>query len=349
MNEQKAIRLLACALLVFSFIAVRVDAATSAPGDSASGACAINADATFPQAAISNGAVNAVLYLPNAETGYYRAVRFDWSGAVACLAYKGHTYFGPWSPPHDPSLHDVISGPVEEFRSSDGDSSINYDHAKPGEPFIKIGVGLLRKIDDSPYKIATPYPLIDGGKWTVRTGPAGVSFQQVLKSAIGFAYVYKKTVELDKHQPVLILHHELKNTGTQTIDTLIYDHDFFVIDNTPTGPDMVVKFPFELKPAKDLTNGARVESKQITYTRELETGQTAMSGLTGFTNNAAEYDFIVENQATGVGVEQTGDQPLARINFWSVRNTIGPEGYINIKVAPGQTAHWTIRYRFYAK
>jgi hypothetical protein len=104
-----------------------------------------------------------------------------------------------------------------------------------------------------------------------------------------------------------------------------------------------------LKPAKDLGNGALVDGKQIVYTRELETGQTASSGLSGFSNSASDYDFVVENRKTGVGVEQTGDQPLSRINFWSIRTTICPEGYIHIKVAPGQTAHWTIRYRFYAK
>ncbi len=119
---------------------------------------------SYPKAAISNGAVNAVLYLPDAKNGYYRGSRFDWSGVVGCLAYKGHTYFGVWFPHYDPLLHDAITGPVEEFRSSNGDSALNYDQAKPGEPFVKIGVGVLRKIDDSPYKFTAAYPLIDGGQ-----------------------------------------------------------------------------------------------------------------------------------------------------------------------------------------
>ena len=55
-------------------------------------------------------------------------------------------------------LHDAITGPVEEFRSANGDSALNYDEAKPGDPFVKIGVGVLRKIDDSPFKFATQYP-----------------------------------------------------------------------------------------------------------------------------------------------------------------------------------------------
>jgi hypothetical protein len=348
MIEMKAVRLVALVLLALSSF-VPLASASGPPDNAASRTCPTNDQTSYPKATISNGAVSAVLYLPDAKTGYYRGARFDWSGVVGCLAYKGHTYFGVWFPHYDPFLHDAISGPVEEFRSANGDSSLKYDQAKPGDPFVKIGVGVLRKIDDTPYKFAAPYPLIDGGKWTVHTGPSSASFEQRLKSPIGIAYVYKKTLELDKHEPILILRHELKNTGTETIETQVYDHDFYVLDGAPTGPNMLVRFPFEPKAQKDLGNGARVEGKQIVYDRELETGQTASSLLTGYSGNPASYDFVVENSKTGVGVEQTSDQPISRVNFWSIRTTMCPEAYIHLKIAPGETAHWTIRYRFYAK
>jgi hypothetical protein len=324
-------------------------AASGAAAATASPGCTSNEPTSYPKVAISNGEVNAVVYLPDAKDGYYRGSRFDWSGVVGCLAYKGHTYFGVWFPHYDPLLHDAITGPVEEFRSASGDSALNYDNAKPGEPFVKIGVGVLRRIDDAPFKFAAPYPLIDGGKWTVHAGRSSVTFRHDLKSSIGIAYVYRKTLELDRHEPVLILRHELKNTGTETIDTQVYDHDFYVLDGEPTGPDMVVRFPFEPKAERDLGNGAGIEGRQIVYSRELETGQSASSLITGYTGDALSYDFVVENRRTGVGVEQTGDQPISRINFWSIRTTICPEAYIHLKIAPGETARWTIRYRFFAK
>jgi hypothetical protein len=292
--------------------------------------------------------VNALLYLPDAKNGYYRASRFDWSGVVGCLAYKGHTYFGVWFPHYDPLLNDAISGPVEEFRSGDGEGALKYDQAKSGDPFVKIGVGVLRRTSDGPYSFRETYPLIDGGKWTVHTGPSSASFQQKLQSPIGIAYVYKKTLALDEHEPVLILRHELKNTGKETIDTQVYDHDFYVLDGAPTSQDIVVRFPFDLKAEKDLENGARVEGRQIVYDRELQTGQTAMSLLSGYSSDASSYDIVVENRKTGVGVEQTGDQPISRINFWSIRTTVCPEAFVHLKIAPGETARWTIRYRFYA-
>jgi hypothetical protein len=311
--------------------------------------CSSAEQTSSPKALISNGLVNAVVYLPDAKDGYNRGSRFDWSGMVGCLAYKGHTYFGVWFPHYDPLLHDAITGPVEEFRSADGNSSPFYDQAKPGESFLKPGIGLLRRIDDTPYKFATPYPLVDGGRWMVRAGRSSVSFRQDLKPQSAIGYAYKKTLKLDPHAPVLILEHELKNTGTKAIETEVYDHDFFMLDGAPTGPGMVARFPFEPKAAKDLGNGAKVEGKEIVYGRELQTGEAASSFLTGYSSNASDYDIFVENQTTGVGVEQSSDSPIARLNFWSIRTTICPEAYIHLNIAPGQTVHWTIRYRFYAK
>lgn len=311
--------------------------------------CGSSGLTSYPTAAISNGLMNAVVNLPDAKTGYYRGSRFDWSGVVGCLAYMGHSYFGVWFPHYDPLINDAITGPVEEFRSGDGDSAMGYDKAKAGGPFVKIGIGVLRKIDDGPFKFAAPFPLIDGGKWTVHAGRSSVSFEQRLKSPIGIAYAYRKTLTLEKHEPVLVLRHELKNTGTEAIDTQVYDHDFYMLDGVTTGPDTLVRFNFEPKAEHDLGNDARIVGKEIRYGRELETGQSSYSVLTGYGSDAASYDIVVENPRTGVGVEQTGDQPISRVVFWSIPTTICPEAYVHIKVAPGETAHWTIRYRFYGK
>jgi hypothetical protein len=55
----------------------------------------------------------------------------------------------------------------------------------------------------------------------------------------------------------------------------------------------------------------------------------------------------VENRTSGAGVRQTSDHPIARINFWSIRTTVCPEAYIDLKVEPGQETSWKINYEFY--
>ncbi|MGA3264326.1 MAG: hypothetical protein ABSC47_09810 [Terracidiphilus sp.] len=302
-----------------------------------------------PHAVISNGLIKAVIYLPDANNGIYRASRFDWSGSVACLDYKGHSYFDVWSPRNDPTAHDSITGPVEDFRSGDGRSAPFYKGAKPGDVFVKPGIGLVRRIDDKPYSFQTHYPLVDGGKWTIHSTASSVTNRQELKSQIGVAYVYTKTLKLDSNAPVMEIQHSLKNTGVKTLDIQVYDHDFYRLDNEPTGPAISVRFPFEPKVAQPFKNGARIDGKQIVYDRVLQTGETAQGNLTGFSNNASDYDFILENSHTGAGVEQTADLPLASITFWSVPATVCPEAYVHLTIPPGQTGHWTIRYRFYTK
>jgi hypothetical protein len=335
--------------LALSALVLPASAGWAAQKDAAAPGCSSLQQTSYPTAAISNGLVNAVVYLPDPKSGYYRGSRFDWSGVIGCLAYKGHTFFGVWFPHYDPFLHDAITGPVEEFRTADGNGALGYDEARPGELFVKPGIGVLRRIDDAPFKFPVQYPLVDPGKWTVRAGRSGVRFKQELKSPVGIAYVYKKTLKLDRHAPVLLLRHELKNTGTKTIDTEVFDHDFFMLDGAATGPGMVVRFPFVPKTEKPLGHGAAIDGKEIVYERELQTGESAAGALTGYSDSPADYDFTVENRKTGAGVEQTSDAPVARMFFWSIRTTICPEAYIHLTIAPGQTAHWTIRYRFYAR
>ncbi len=52
----------------------------------------------FPSAKITNGLITATLHLPDAQKGYYRGTRFDWSGVMPSLEYKGHQYFGSLEP-----------------------------------------------------------------------------------------------------------------------------------------------------------------------------------------------------------------------------------------------------------
>ena len=319
--------------------------AYGAAGEGGTG-CASDVKTSYPTAKISNGVIDAEVYLPDAKSGYYRGSRFDWSGVIGCLAYKGHSYFGVWFPHYDPLLHDAITGPVEEFRSG-LESAHGYDQAKPGEVFVKLGVGVLRRIDNGPYKFQAPYPLVDGGKWTVHARKSSVSFRQDLKGPSGLAYEYTKVLKLEENRPILILEHELKNIGTETIETDVYDHDFYVIDGGVTGPDMVVRFPFTPKAEPGFENGAHIQGKEIVYDRELEKGETAQSILSGYSDQASDYDFVVENRKTGAGVEQSGDLPMSHINFWSIRTTVCPEAYVHLKIAPGQSARWSIRYRFY--
>lgn len=299
----------------------------------------------FPKAEISNGQIRAQLYLPDAQRGYYRGTRFDWSGVIHSLTYKGHEYFGQWFEKYDPKTHDAIMGPVEEFRTNE--AGLGYDEAKPGGSFIRIGVGVVRKPDEPSYRPFHTYEILDAGNWKVHTGTDWVEYIHELKGEDGYSYLYTKTLRLTKNKPELVIEHTLKNTGRRPIDTAQYNHNFFMIDGQPIGPNVAVKFPFEPKATKDLKGLARLEEKQMMFSQELEKGQSVFTELEGYGKGASDYDIRIENRKAGAGVRITGDRPLAKVVFWSIRTTACPEPYIQIHVGPGQESKWKIVYGFY--
>jgi hypothetical protein len=299
--------------------------------------------ADFPHADIKNKYIAARLYLPDANQGYYQGTRFDWSGVIASLEYQGHQYFGQWFEKYNPKVHDAISGPVEEF------TTLGYEEAKPGETFLKIGVGALRKPDTSPYSFSKTYEIINPGKWVVHKKPDRVEFAQELNDAAGYSYLYRKAVRLIKGKPQLVLEHSLKNTGDKTINTSVYNHNFFTIDHQPTGPAIEIKFPFNVQATgKGFGDIAQVSSNKITYLRELNKNESVFSsGLSGFSNNKKDYDFRIENNQTGAGVRITSDQSLVKIVYWASSTTSCPEPYIQLQAEPGQEIQWKIYYEFY--
>ncbi|MEO6453142.1 MAG: hypothetical protein ABIN97_03675 [Ginsengibacter sp.] len=296
----------------------------------------------FPQAEITNGLIKARLYPPDTKNGYYRASRFDWSGVMPELEFQGHSYFGQWYEKYSPMLHDAIMGPVEDFLP------VGYDEVKPGDSFLKIGIGIVTKPEEPKYSIVTPYQLINPGTWKVKKKADWVEFIQTLRDN-EYAYKYSKKIQLTKGKPEMVLSHSLKNTGKQTIETDVYNHNFFVMDNSPIGIGYVVKFPFNLVgEAQGKGDFGKIQNDQIVFLKALsKNDHLYYQSLKGFSDSVKDYDISIENHKTGAAVRITSDHPLSRLVFWSAQKTICPEPYIHIKIEPGETFKWKILYQFY--
>jgi hypothetical protein len=168
-----------------------------------------------------------------------------------------------------------------------------------------------------------------------------------LTSEEGYAYVYSKTERLGKGKPELLLEHSLKNTGKKAIDTTQYNHNFFVIDHEVVGPDVVAKFVFTPMATRGFKERAEIVGQEIHFPRDIEGKNGVFSELTGSQVDVKDYDFKVENLKTGAGVHFTSDQPLEKVNFWAISTVAAVEPYIHLKIEPGKTARWTVRYDFY--
>ena len=301
-----------------------------------------------PEAEISNQLVRATVAIPDVQNGYYRGPRFDWSGVIPLLEYAGHTYFMQRMPRPDPTSQGSAPGPVEDF-AGPGGAGLNYQEAKVGETFVKIGVGVLKKPDEPKYDFRTPYEFVDHGKWTVRKGADWVeTTQELTDPKSGYAYIYRKTVRLAPGKPELILEHYLKNTGQKRIATSVLDHNFLVIDQQPTGPGFSATFPYEIKGDRDLRGLAEIRGNKIVYLKPVGDGQQAATNVLGYRDDAKDYDIRVENDKTRAGVRIQGNRPLSRLFFWSVPTTVCPEAYIDINLQPGEEFSWAMNYDFYS-
>ena len=317
----------------------------------------LSSAAEYPQATISNGQITAKVYLPDAANGYYRSTRFDWSGALNSLEYKGHNFYGPWYDRVDPKVinwvfdgTDIVSGPcsalygpVNEFQQP-----LGWDESKPGGKFIKIGVGVLRR-GEGDYNRYRPYDVLNPGKWTVKKHKDSIEFQQVLSDpASGYAYLYRKTIRLEKGKPNMVIEQSLKNTGKKAIESSVYNHNFMVLDKQPPGPDFTFRVPFQIKPMrppnKDVVD---VRGNEIVYLRPLAGKDEQAVLMQGFSNNASDSEVVIENKKVGAGVKISTDRPLVRELLWSIRTVLAVEPYIAIDVQPGAEFTWTNTLKYY--
>jgi hypothetical protein len=313
--------------------------------------------ADFPKAKLSNGHIRVRMYLPDPDLGYYRSTRFDWSGAIYSLEYKGHNYYGQWYARVDKNVinwvhkgAEIVSGPcsalfgpVDEFQTP-----LGFNEAKPGETFIKIGVGSLRKVEGN-YNRYMPYEVIDPGKWSVKKGKNKIEFIQELSDPkTGFAYEYHKVITLANDKPVMVIGHFLKNTGQKVIKSSVYNHNFVVIDKQGPGPDYTFKVPYQITVAKPPDKElAEIRGNQVVYMKPLTGEDEVAVQLDGFTENLKDTEVIIENTKMGAGMRLTGDRPLIRSILWSVRSVLAVEPYIAIEIQPGEEFTWENKFEYY--
>lgn len=310
-----------------------------------------------PQAEITNGQITARIYLPDAKDGYYRSTRFDWSGAIFSLRYKGHEFYGKWYDTVDPKVINwvhrdgqivdgpcgALQGPVDEFQTP-----LGYEDAAPGGRFIKIGVGVLHKTEGG-YNRYFPYEVLDPGKWTVKRHKDSVEFTQVLNAPdLGYSYVYRKVVRLVKGQPRLLIERSLKNTGAKEIKSQVYDHNFVVLDHQPPGPDFTFRVPFEIStsraPNKDLVE---VKGNEVVYKKQLLGQDEAAVLIQGFSESPKDSEIVIENKKVNAGLKISGDRPLIRELLWSIRSVLAVEPYVAIDVQPDAEFNWSNAIDYY--
>jgi len=306
----------------------------------------------FPHVPISNGLITAQVYPPG-ERQLYQGTRFDHAGVVFHVTYKGQDYSTYWFerfavdpsdegkyPPGVQHSCCSVSGPVEEF------AAVGFEEAGMGGRFLKPGIGIFKRDNDNVLKFPT-LPALNEGKRTFKATKNGAHFtQDIGDPQSGYGYAYEKVVTLVPGKPQMTISHVLKNTGKKPIVTTVYCHNFLTL--SPGSEHMVITAPFAWSAKKPLQPElVKLEGKTIRYVAPIPVGTTTISLMNGFSDKVSDYDFIVTNTRTGFGQRIRADQPIAKINMWSISTTYSLEPYIAISLKPGETKRWTYTYDFF--
>ena len=252
--------------------------------------------------------------------------RFDRTAFVRDVRLGGEDYLSP-------------EGLTDEFGIS-GKGVLAYDEAKPGQPFLKIGVGRLLREDEKPYRFFRPYRVSAWAPVTIES--ASSTLTASTSDTLGdFGYRYVKQYRVDAEKSTLVIAYELGNTGERAFRFDQYNHNWFRMGDEPIGQAyrLDLGFPVELKSAEWYA----LADSSISIARPVTKGVYLPSACAA----TAEQNWLrVHCDPTGQSVLVKGDFPLARFALFADQRGLCPEAFIESTVQPGRSVRWTRTYEF---
>lgn len=226
------------------------------------------------------------------------------------------------------------------------DKAIGYDEAKPGETFVKLGIGALTRIDEESYNFARTYP---AEAYEVRTeaGRREIRFTMNIPEHNGYAAKLVKTISIDGRR--LHVRYKLENLGGKKIKTNEYVHNFIGIGGHSVGPDYVLKLPYAPK-LKILGDGGVEEKLELTdgqLTWNEEAGGEYYALYEGFEQGEAPYWELL-HAPSGARVSESGNFDAAKLGIWGSGHVVSAEVFIDLALEPGESKTWTRTYAFSA-
>lgn len=302
------------------------------------------AASTAPHVVLTNGDLRLTAYIPDLDCGFYRGTRFHRGLMLDDVTAHGRRYYVRYGVAgSDPTFHDAVAGPAEEF---DLEEPQTYAATPVGGAYLKIGVGVLRRTGKGPYRFARLHPVLDPGVWrTVVESPRElvVEHRAALPNRI-YGYHLLHRVTLPRRGASLRIERTLTNTGRGTIRTLHYNHNFARIGEAPVGPDYSVETPFALVAPRLLCEPGLVAGRRLTWARPLDDAFHAVLGGNR-TDDPRHHVFTIRHVGGGA-IRYATDAPIAEFRVYATPDVVCPEPFTRVVVAPGDSFSWATKIAF---
>jgi hypothetical protein len=286
---------------------------------------------------LSNDRLTVKIQAPGSA---YKNARFDWTSFITEVILDAkHTFCAPES--LVPGVGTFGNGLCGAFGA---DTSLGYDTAKPGEYFARLGVGLIKRIDEKPYSAFNMDYEIEPFETDFQSFGTRVVFQQHPKECQGYAARFLKEISIEDNK--LFIKSVLENKGDKTIDIDEFNHNFVNINRQPLGSNYILELPYT--PDCDIQRGENVITDKNTISWKDNTGEFFGVFNNFNANNTNSHYWELTEKTTGAKIKEISNFPVYAFNIWGKEHVVSPEIFIKIHVAPGESFEWIREYEFSA-
>ncbi len=233
-----------------------------------------------------------------------------------------------------------------------------YNEGVNGDPFLKIGVGILRR-DSAAYNFSTSYPVVELALTTATWADDRAHFVQIL-SGNAKGYSCRLEEDLIVKNDRLILSYVLQNTGTKRFTTEQYIHNFVCFSGRTVGPNVKISFPYAFTASPDVTPWSlpsKVRALLLTASPDIVRIANAVVYLNKISSvpkiwiykppDYAGPDLLAaEHMETLQRLILSASIPAAYVGIWTTDYQVSPEQFLQIALVPGEEARFTRTYTF---
>jgi hypothetical protein len=271
----------------------------------------------------------------------YVGSRFDWTGKVTQVTFRGRRTFCTEETTDPEALHRGGRGLFNEFGI---DEPVGYEDCAVGDVFLKPGVGRLTRVSDGPYDFLFPYP-VDPGVTRWELDERSVSFEFHCAIPQGQAVTLRKRIALVGSG--FSIDYALTNRGATPLRTNEYVHSFLAIDREPPGPAyrLTCSFPLTADGFSESVNPAEVvalRGDHALWTR-VPDSPFFFGGLRPPPGEGASWQL--EHGRRGLALRESVAFAPLRFNLWGTGHVVSPELVRRIEIAPGGTDRWSRAFR----
>lgn len=208
---------------------------------------------------------------------------------------------------------------------------IGYDDARPGEAFLKPGVGALTRGDDQPYDFARAYAVAPS-PIAVSGGDDEALFTAAPLVARGWGVSLVRRVRVAGDR--LEIESTLGNVGERAFAVEEYNHNFLASGGGTH--ELILDGAIDATPAAWFArDGARLA---------WPTPVRVPRYLTGPARDATTWSW--RDPSSGRAVSETCSEPWSRFALFTTPSLVCPEAFVHIALAPGESATWRRTWTF---